>query len=56
MRRGLPLTPIHGSGLLLTWRDSSEENLPVEKADGVAPYRLGMAGQILGLALMYLAR
>jgi hypothetical protein len=42
--------------LLLTWRDSSEENWPVEIADEVEPYRLGVTGRMVTLALMALAQ
>jgi Zn-dependent M28 family amino/carboxypeptidase len=42
--------------LLLTWRDSSEENWPVEIADEVQPYRLGVTGRMVTLALMALAQ
>jgi Zn-dependent M28 family amino/carboxypeptidase len=42
--------------LLLTWREASEENWPVEMADEVQPYRLGVSGRTVTLALMTLAR
>jgi hypothetical protein len=42
-------------GLLVTWREASDENLPVEFADPVEPYRLGATGQMVALALMALA-
>jgi hypothetical protein len=42
--------------LLLTWRESSEENLPIELADPVEAYRLGVTGKMTALALMALAR
>jgi hypothetical protein len=42
--------------LLLTWRESSEDNLPVEYADPVEPYRLGVTGRMVSLALMTIAR
>jgi hypothetical protein len=43
-------------GLLLTWRESSEANLPIEFADPVEPYRLGVTGKMTTLALMALAQ
>jgi hypothetical protein len=43
-------------GLLLTWRESSETNLPTEFADPVEPYRLGVTGKMTTLALMALAQ
>jgi hypothetical protein len=42
--------------LLLAWREASEDNRPVELADEVEPYRLGVTGRIVTLALMSLAR
>jgi hypothetical protein len=42
--------------LLLTWRGASEDNWPAEIADEVEPYRLGVTGRMVTLALMSLAR
>jgi Zn-dependent M28 family amino/carboxypeptidase len=42
--------------LLLTWREASEDNWPVEIADLVEPYRLGVTGRMVSLAVMALAR
>jgi Zn-dependent M28 family amino/carboxypeptidase len=42
-------------GLLLTWRESSDENLPDELADLVLPYRLGVTGRMVALTWMALA-
>jgi Zn-dependent M28 family amino/carboxypeptidase len=42
-------------GLLLTWRESSDENLPDELADPVQAYRLGVTGRMLAITLMALA-
>jgi hypothetical protein len=42
-------------GLLLAWRESSDENLPEDLADPVLPYRLGVTGRMLALTLMALA-
>jgi Zn-dependent M28 family amino/carboxypeptidase len=42
--------------LLIAWRDASERNWPVGLADEVEPYRLGVTGRVLSLALMALAR
>jgi Zn-dependent M28 family amino/carboxypeptidase len=42
--------------LLLTWRDASEDNWPVEIADEVEPYRLGVTGRMVTLAVMATAR
>jgi hypothetical protein len=41
---------------LITWRESSEENWPVEIADEVDPYRLGVTGRFVTLAVMATAR
>jgi hypothetical protein len=41
---------------LLTWRESSDENLPDELADPVQSYRLGVTGRMLALTLMALAQ
>jgi fused signal recognition particle receptor len=40
--------------VLLTWRESSEDNLPAEQADPVESYRLGVTGRMVSLALMTL--
>ena len=42
--------------LRLRWREASEENWPTEYADEVQPYRLGVTGRMVTLALMALAR
>jgi uncharacterized protein len=42
--------------LRLRWREASEENWPIEYADEVQPYRLGVTGRMVTLALMALAR
>jgi Zn-dependent M28 family amino/carboxypeptidase len=42
--------------VLLTWRESSEDNLPSELADAVEPYRLGVTGRMTSLTLMALAQ
>jgi hypothetical protein len=42
--------------LLITWRDASEQNLPLAIADEVEVYRLGVTGRIVTLAVMALAR
>jgi hypothetical protein len=42
--------------LWLTWRESSEANWPVQYADIVEPYRLGVTGKMVTLGLMILAR
>jgi len=42
--------------LSLTWREASEDNWPVEIADEVEPYRLGVTGRMVTLTLMGLAR
>lgn len=42
--------------LLVAWRGASEDNWPVEIADEVDPYRLGVTGRMVSLALMSLAR
>jgi hypothetical protein len=42
--------------VLLTWRESSEDNLPAEQADPVESYRLGVTGRMVSLALMTIAR
>ena len=42
--------------LWLTWREASEENWPATYADEVEPYRLGVTGRMVTLALMALAR
>jgi Zn-dependent M28 family amino/carboxypeptidase len=42
--------------LLITWRGSSEDNLPAGIADEVDPYRLGVTGRIVTLAVMATAR
>jgi Zn-dependent M28 family amino/carboxypeptidase len=44
------------STLQLTWRGASEDNWPVELADEVEPYRLGVTGRIVGLVVMTFAR
>jgi hypothetical protein len=52
-------TPFHEAGLptlLVSWRGASEDNWPVEIADEVDPYRLGVTGRMVSLALMSLAR
>jgi uncharacterized protein len=51
-----PFRDIGIPGLLLTWRESNEENLPTELADPVEVYRLGVTGKMTALALMALAR
>jgi uncharacterized protein len=51
--------PFHDAGvpaLLLTWREASDDNWPVDIADEVEPYRLGVTGRMVTLALMSLAR
>jgi len=51
--------PFHEAGLptlLITWRGASEDNWPVEIADEVDPYRLGVTGRMVTLALMSVAR
>ncbi len=51
--------PFHKAGLptlLITWRGGSEDNWPVEIADEVDPYRLGVTGRMVTLALMSMAR
>jgi len=51
--------PFHEVGLptlLITWRGASEDNWPVEIADEVDPYRLGVTGRMVTLALMSIAR
>jgi hypothetical protein len=51
--------PFHDAevpALLLTWREASDDNWPVEIADEVDPYRLGVTGRMVTLALMSLAR
>jgi uncharacterized protein len=42
--------------VLITWRESSEDNWPVELADEVEPKRLGVTGRMVTLAVMALAR
>jgi len=42
--------------LHLQWREASTENWPVEEADEVQPYRLGVTGRMVALILMALAR
>jgi Zn-dependent M28 family amino/carboxypeptidase len=42
--------------LLLTWREASDKNWPVELADEVDPYRLGVTSRMVSLTLMSLAR
>jgi Zn-dependent M28 family amino/carboxypeptidase len=42
--------------LLLTWREASEDNWPVEMADEVEPYRLAVTGRMVTLAVMATAR
>ena len=42
--------------LRLRWREASRENWPTEYADEVQPYRLGVTGRMVTLALMALAR
>lgn len=44
------------STLLITWREASEDNWPIEIADEVDPYRLGVAGRIVSLGVMAVAR
>ena len=41
---------------LITWRGSSEDNWPVEIADEVEPYRLGVTGRMVTFVLMTVAR
>jgi len=51
--------PFHEAGvpaLLITWREASEDNWPVEIADEVDPYRLGVTGWMVTLAVMATAR
>jgi hypothetical protein len=51
--------PFHEAGiptLLITWREASEDNWPIELADEVDPYRLGVAGRMVTLAVMAIAR
>ena len=51
--------PFHNAGvpaLLLTWREASDDNWPVEIDDEVDPYRLGVTGRMVTLALMSMAR
>jgi Zn-dependent M28 family amino/carboxypeptidase len=51
--------PFHEAGvptLLITWRGASEDNVPIEIADQVDRHRLGMAGRMVTLALMSIAR
>lgn len=51
--------PFHEAGLpilLVAWRGASEDNWPVEIADEVDPYRLGVTGRMVTLALMSIAR
>jgi Zn-dependent M28 family amino/carboxypeptidase len=51
--------PFYDAGvpaLLLTWREASDDNWPVEIADEVDPYRLGVTGRMVSLAVMSLAR
>jgi len=51
--------PFHEAGLptlLVAWRGASEDNWPVEIADEVDPYRLGVTGRMVTLALMSVAR
>jgi hypothetical protein len=50
-----PFREVGIPGLLLTWRESSDENLADELADPVEPYRLGVTGRMLALTLMALA-
>jgi Zn-dependent M28 family amino/carboxypeptidase len=42
--------------LLVTWRGASEDNWPVELADEVEPYRLGVTGRMVTLATMAMTR
>ena len=42
--------------LWLTWREASAENWPAEHADLVEPYRLGVTGRMVTLAVMALAQ
>jgi hypothetical protein len=42
--------------LWMSWRDASEENWPIDLADQVEPYRLGVSGRMVTLAVMSLAR
>ena len=51
-----PFREIGIPAVLLTWRESSEDNLPVEHADTLEPYRLGDTGRMTSLALMALAQ
>jgi hypothetical protein len=51
-----PFQEVGIPGLLLTWRESSEDNLPAEFADPVEPYRLGVTGKMVALTLMALAQ
>ena len=51
--------PFHEAGLptlLITWRGASEDNWPVEIADEVDPYWLGVTGRMVTLALMSVTR
>jgi hypothetical protein len=50
-----PFRDVGIPGLLVTWRESSDENLPEELADPVIPYRLGVTGRMIVLTLMALA-
>ena len=42
--------------LLITWRGSSEDNLPDELADEIDPYRLGVTGRFVAMTVMAAAR
>ena len=42
--------------VLLVWKGASEENLPAGFVDEVDPYKLGVTGRTVALALMMLAR
>jgi hypothetical protein len=56
---GDPAAPFRQAGipaLHLQWREASTENWPVEEADEVQPYRLGVTGRMVALTLMALAR
>jgi uncharacterized protein len=54
-----PVAPFRQAGiptLHLQWREASTENWPIELADQVQPYRLGVTGRMVALTLMALAR
>jgi hypothetical protein len=51
-----PFRQIGVPTLLVTWRGASEDNWPVEIADEVEPYRLGVTGRMVTLVMMSVAR